>query len=124
MLATAGAKANNTCAVWSCLKRSSAVLNFQGKAAKGGQFGRLNAFVFSADDDFAVGNRALAQLAKLAGGPGSAAAGIRIPVRLGALVLTGQPLLTVHAESPGALAYAIAYADAQEHLVTIQQPVH
>lgn len=72
----------------------------------------------------AVDNRALAQLAKLAGAPGSAAAGIRIHVRLGALVLTGQPLLTVHAESPGALAYAIAYAEAQEHLVTIQQPVH
>jgi thymidine phosphorylase len=69
----------------------------------------------------AVDNRALAQLAKLAGAPRSAAAGISIHVRLGALVVSGQPLVTVHAESPGALAYAIAYAEAQEHLVTIQQ---
>lgn len=74
-------------------------------------------------DIVAVDNRALAQLAKLAGAPGSAAAGISLQVRLGAAVMTGQPLLTVHAESPGALAYAVAYAEAQEHLVTIQQPV-
>lgn len=69
----------------------------------------------------AVDNRRIALLAKLAGAPGAASAGISFQTRLGAEVVAGQPLLTLHAESPGALAYAIAYAQSQEHLVTIQQ---
>ncbi len=70
----------------------------------------------------AFDNRAIALLAKLAGAPAAAAAGISLHVRLGSHVSSGAPLFTLHAESPGALAYAIAYAQTQEHLVTIQQP--
>ncbi|MDQ1812349.1 thymidine phosphorylase family protein [Massilia sp. CCM 9210] len=69
----------------------------------------------------ALDNRGIALLAKLAGAPGAAAAGISIHARLGVQLVTGDPLFTVHAESPGALAYALAYAQSQEHLVTIQQ---
>jgi thymidine phosphorylase len=69
----------------------------------------------------AVDNRGIALLAKLAGAPGAPAAGLCFHARLGMQLVTGEPLLTLHAESPGALAYAIAYAESQEHLVTIQQ---
>jgi thymidine phosphorylase len=69
----------------------------------------------------AIDNRAIALLAKLAGAPGAAAAGISLHARLGRQVVPGDALLTLHAESPGALAYAIAYAESQEHLITIQQ---
>jgi thymidine phosphorylase len=33
----------------------------------------------------------------------------------------GQPYLTIHAESPGELAYARAYAEAQENLISLQE---
>jgi len=70
----------------------------------------------------AIDNVRLAQLAKLAGAPAAQAAGLDLHVRLGAEVLAGQPLLTLHAESEGELAYALAYAHSQEHLMTIEQP--
>ncbi|MEM4990037.1 hypothetical protein V8G57_21795 [Collimonas sp. H4R21] len=33
----------------------------------------------------------------------------------------GQPYLTIHAESPRELAYARAYAEAQENLISLQE---
>lgn len=54
-------------------------------------------------------NRRLATLAKLAGAPHSPLAGLTVEARLGARVSRGQPLLILHAESPGELAYALAY---------------
>lgn len=72
----------------------------------------------------AVDNRGVALLAKLAGAPLAAAAGVSFHARLGTEVSAGQPLFTLHAESPGALAYAMAYAQSQEHLVTIRQPAN
>lgn len=69
----------------------------------------------------AIDNRRIATLAKLAGAPGAPAAGISLHVRVGADVAAGQPLLTLHAESAGELAYAAAYAQAQENIVTIEQ---
>lgn len=68
----------------------------------------------------AVDNRVLARVAKLAGAPKAAAAGISFHAPLGTEVEVGQPLFTLHAESPGELAYALAYAQSQEHLFTIQ----
>ncbi|GAB2846370.1 thymidine phosphorylase family protein [Pseudoduganella ginsengisoli] len=67
----------------------------------------------------AVDNHALACAAKLAGAPKAPAAGLVFHAPLGTVVAVGQPLLTLHAESPGELAYAMAYAEHQEHLVTI-----
>jgi thymidine phosphorylase len=69
----------------------------------------------------AIDNRHMATLAKLAGAPAAPAAGIYLHVRLDSRVAAGEPLLTLHAESPGELAYAVAFAQSQEHLVTIEQ---
>jgi thymidine phosphorylase len=57
----------------------------------------------------AFDNRRLAKAAKLAGAPHDAAAGIELHVRLGERVEIGQRLFTLHAESPGELAYALSY---------------
>lgn len=57
----------------------------------------------------AIDNRRLARLAKLAGAPAVAAAGLELHVRLGESVNPGTPLFTLHAEAPGELAYALSY---------------
>ncbi len=57
-----------------------------------------------------IDNRKLATLAKLAGAPSAKAAGVDVHVRLGDTVEAGMPLCTVHAESPGELDYALAFA--------------
>ncbi len=63
-------------------------------------------------------NRRLAQVAKLAGAPGAAAAGVYMHVRLGDRVEQGQPLYAIHAESNGELSYAREYAE-HNGIVTI-----
>jgi thymidine phosphorylase len=68
-----------------------------------------------------VDNRRLAQAAKLAGAPKAASAGIAYHAPLGSVVDKGQALFTLHAESSGELAYALAYALAQENLISIQE---
>lgn len=68
----------------------------------------------------AVDNRCLARVAKLAGAPKAAAAGLVFHAPLGRQVEAGQSLMTLHAESPGELAYALAYAESLDHLVTIE----
>jgi thymidine phosphorylase len=57
----------------------------------------------------AIDNRRLARIAKLAGAPKAPAAGLDLYVRLGSTVEAGQPLFSLHAESPGELAYALEY---------------
>ena len=69
----------------------------------------------------AIDNRRLASIAKLAGAPKAAAAGLTFHTPLGSFVSVGQPYLTIHAESPGELAYARAYAEAQENLISLQE---
>lgn len=59
-----------------------------------------------------VDNRRLARVAKLAGAPAAPAAGVELAVRVGQGVLKGDPLYTVHAETPGELAYALHYLSA------------
>ncbi|WP_346839276.1 thymidine phosphorylase family protein [Microbulbifer sp. SAOS-129_SWC] len=54
-------------------------------------------------------NRRLAQLAKLAGAPSSAAAGLRLHVKVGDPVIAGQPLATLYADTAGELIYARDY---------------
>lgn len=70
----------------------------------------------------AVDNRALARAARLAGAPAAAAAGLVFHAHLGSRIAAGQPLLTLHAETAGELAYAFDFARAQEQLVTLSQP--
>lgn len=67
-----------------------------------------------------INNRTLARLAKLAGAPDDKAAGVELHVRLGDEVGAREPLLTVHAEAPGELAYALEYAAANPDLITVE----
>jgi thymidine phosphorylase len=55
-----------------------------------------------------IDNRQLSRLAKLAGAPHDQAAGVVLYTRLDAMVEKGQPLLEIHAESKGALQYALS----------------
>lgn len=68
----------------------------------------------------AIDSRLLSRLAKLAGAPASPAAGLSLHVRLGDRIERGQPLITVHAEAPGELAYALQYLDGHP-LVDLRQ---
>ena len=65
-------------------------------------------------------NRLLARVAKLAGAPKAPAAGLDLHVRLGQRVVRGEPLYTVHAETPGELAYALDFAAGKTDVVSIE----
>lgn len=67
----------------------------------------------------AIDCRRLARIAKLCGAPRAPAAGIDLHVKLGTHVDEKQPLYTLHAESPGELAYALSYAERQNGVVGI-----
>lgn len=66
-----------------------------------------------------IDNRRLARAAKLAGAPRAPAAGIELHTPLGASVVPGQPLYTLHAETPGELAYVLDYVQAQPPIVEV-----
>ena len=57
----------------------------------------------------AIDNRRLARVAKLAGAPGSATAGVELHAKLGDRVQRGMPLFTLHSQAAGELAYAKRY---------------
>lgn len=65
-------------------------------------------------------NRKITRLAKLAGAPEDCAAGVELDVRLGQEVKAGQDLCVVHAQSPGELEYALAYANAHKDMFWIE----
>ncbi len=67
----------------------------------------------------AMDNRRIGRLAKLAGAPEDKAAGLEMHVRIGDRVDAGSPLCTLHAESAGELAYAMAYATANPDIFEI-----
>lgn len=67
-----------------------------------------------------IDNRRLARIAKLAGAPASPAAGIELHVRVGDRVSRGQPLFTLHAQSPGELAYAATYAEVHDSPIAME----
>jgi thymidine phosphorylase len=66
-----------------------------------------------------IDNRRLARIAKLAGAPRSPCAGIDLHARNGDFVERGEALFTLHAASPGELAYALEYASAQGDTVHV-----
>lgn len=68
-----------------------------------------------------IDNRRLARVAKLAGAPRAPAAGLELHTPLGTWVSKGQPLFTVHAESPGELTYALDYVSAQADIVQVEE---
>lgn len=67
----------------------------------------------------AIDNRHLARIAKLAGAPTAPCAGIDLHVRPGEFVERGQPLFTLHAATPGELAYALEYPSSQAGAVHV-----
>ena len=67
-----------------------------------------------------VDNRRLAKIAKLAGAPGSVTAGIDCRLRLGQRIRAGEPLFHVHAQTPGELEYALAYAAKHPDIFVIE----
>ena len=67
-----------------------------------------------------INNRKLSRLAKLAGAPEAKAAGVHMEVRLGDEIDRGQPLLHVHAETTGELAYALDYATRAGDIVEVK----
>jgi thymidine phosphorylase len=68
-----------------------------------------------------IDNRRIAQVAKLAGAPRDAAAGVDLHVHLGERVERGAPLYTVHAESRGELEYALSYASRRADIVRVDE---
>jgi thymidine phosphorylase len=69
-----------------------------------------------------IDSRRLSRVAKLAGAPNDAVAGVDLHVRIGAHVNAGQPLYTLHAQSPGELEYALDYAHAQPDIIAVVAP--
>lgn len=70
----------------------------------------------------AVDNRRLSKVAKLAGAPDAKAAGVELHVALGDDVDRSQPLYTLHAETSGELAYALAYAKENDDIYGVRAP--
>lgn len=68
----------------------------------------------------AVDNRRLARIAKLAGAPQAASAGLEFLAPIGSYLQAGQAWLVIHAQSAGQLQYARAYAQAQQELLILE----
>jgi len=66
-----------------------------------------------------VDNRRLAKVAKLAGAPDAKPAGLELHVRLGTQVGAGEALYTVHAQTPGELAYSLDYVAANDAIIEL-----
>jgi thymidine phosphorylase len=67
-----------------------------------------------------MNTRCIAKLAKLAGAPNDPAAGIYLQVRLGDRVEPGAPLFTLHADSAGALHYALDFLDNHPETLSVE----
>jgi thymidine phosphorylase len=68
-----------------------------------------------------IDNRRLARLAKLAGAPRAASAGVELHARLGAAVDRDEPLITIFAETPGELDYARGYLAANPQVIDLEE---
>jgi thymidine phosphorylase len=67
-----------------------------------------------------IDNRLLARVAKLAGAPRSSSAGLELHVKLGDRIERGQPLMTLHGESPGELEYALDFVRANPDVLQVR----
>jgi thymidine phosphorylase len=66
-----------------------------------------------------IDNRVLARVAKLAGAPEARTAGIDLHAHVGDRLAAGAPVFTVHAETPGELAYSVEYLNRQQSVFTV-----
>ncbi|MEO7324063.1 MAG: thymidine phosphorylase family protein [Dokdonella sp.] len=64
-----------------------------------------------------IDNRKLAKVAKLAGAPRDASAGLVLHAPLEKHIVAGEPLLTLHAESEGELRYARDYFESHPQII-------
>lgn len=64
-----------------------------------------------------IDNRILAKVAKLAGAPADAAAGVDLHVKVGEQIKHGQAMLTIHAEHIGELNYAVDYLQSHQQIL-------
>jgi thymidine phosphorylase len=71
----------------------------------------------------AIDNRVLSRLAKLAGAPAAAAAGIQVIAKIGKWVQRGEPLFVLHAETRGELAYALDYCQIHSDIYTLGEEI-
>jgi len=85
------------------------------------RFASLTRTIEAPHDGTVIGfdNRRLARVAKLAGAPRAAGAGLDLHVRRDDHVDRGQPLFTVYSEAPGELDYALQYLSGQSPIVFI-----
>jgi thymidine phosphorylase len=67
-----------------------------------------------------IDNRRLSRLAKLAGAPRAPGAGVELHTKVGTAVAYGEPLLTIHAETPGELDYARTYLGANSQMIGLE----
>lgn len=68
-----------------------------------------------------IDNRRLARLAKLAGAPRAASAGLELHASVGTRVQRDQPLMTIYAEAQGELDYAREYLAANPQVIDLQE---
>jgi thymidine phosphorylase len=68
----------------------------------------------------AIDNRKIARVAKLAGAPDDAAAGLDLLAPVGTQLERGSPLFAIHAMSPGGLDYALRYVRQTEDIIRIE----
>lgn len=128
LLETMGAcvEGEGSAMAWSLLSSGAAWAKFQSICEAQGGMRTLKTAAYRADvlaphAGFvtAIDNRKLAKVAKLAGAPNDLLAGVEFHSPLGRKMDTGEPLFTVHAESPGELEYALSYARAHPYIVRI-----
>ncbi len=65
----------------------------------------------------AIDNRMIAKVAKLAGAPYEAAAGVDLHIRVGEPVDKGMPLYSIHAGSRGELSYSLNYLEEGNNII-------
>lgn len=70
---------------------------------------------------FAIDNRRISRLAKLAGAPIDKVAGVDLHTPIGTKVSVGTPLFTVHGGSKGELNYALSYLHERNEIVSIRE---
>jgi thymidine phosphorylase len=66
-----------------------------------------------------IDNRRISKVAKLAGAPEDPSAGVDLHVHRGRVVEAGEPLFTVHSESPGELQYAFDFLGSNGDIVKV-----
>jgi thymidine phosphorylase len=68
-----------------------------------------------------IDNRRLARLAKLAGAPQDATAGLRLHANVGSILKRNEPLFTLYSDSPGERDYALDYFRSNSDMFLIDE---